>query len=268
MSVTRAVQGALSVRPQEGRLVLLLLVHSFFVGIPRVLTSTAAMALFLAHFDATELPYVYMAAAVAIPLSGFFRLNLANRLSLGRLLAVDLVFVFLALLAFRAALMSPWVVVVAMVLPVWAEVEWVVLVEVVGVAGGQVVHEGAPQGHQPVDQGALQTLLQQRARLGRAVGGLRRRPTWIGVGGTVPRNVYDRIDVLLAQRGRAEQLRGGFEVGQVDLRVAEAGTLRGQKPVEGARGRVVSERVNQGDGSVVKQPRESGPGYARPKLPG
>ena len=136
MSVVRAVQGALSVRPQEGRLVQLLLVHSFFVGIPRVLTSTAAMALFLAHFDATELPYVYMAAAVAIPCSGFFRLSLASRLSLGRLLAVDLVFVFVALLAFRAALMSPWVVLVAMVLPVWAEVEWVVLnLEFWGLAG-------------------------------------------------------------------------------------------------------------------------------------
>ena len=115
----------------------MLALHSFFVGIPRVATGTAAMALFLVQFDASNLPYVYIGAAAVIPLTGFVRLRLANHLSLTRLLAVDLAFVLVMLLLLRGALMTQpggyWV---AMILPVWYEVEWVLLnLEFWGLAG-------------------------------------------------------------------------------------------------------------------------------------
>ena len=42
--------GLPDVRPEETRLVALLFVHSFLLGIPRLLTATAAMALFLTYF--------------------------------------------------------------------------------------------------------------------------------------------------------------------------------------------------------------------------
>ncbi len=128
------------VRPEETRLVALLFLHSFLLGIPRLLTATAAMALFLSYFEARRLPYVYMAAAVAIPLTGFLRLRLATRLPFARLLAADLAFVLVVLLALRALLSTRWPGWVAMVLPVWYEIEWVLLsLEFWGLAG-QVVN--------------------------------------------------------------------------------------------------------------------------------
>ena len=89
-------------------MVALLFVHSFLIGIPRLLTATAAMALFLTYFEARHLPYVYIAAAVAIPLTGFLRLKLAARLSFVRLLAVDLLFVLVVLLGLRLLLAGRW----------------------------------------------------------------------------------------------------------------------------------------------------------------
>jgi len=128
------------VRPEETRLVALLFIHSFLLGIPRLLTATAAMALFLSYFEARHLPYAYIAAAVAIPLTGFLRLRLAARLSFVRLLAVDLTFVLVVLLALRGLLAWGWPRWVAMVLPVWFEIEWVLLsLEFWGLVG-QVVN--------------------------------------------------------------------------------------------------------------------------------
>jgi len=128
------------VRPEETRLVALLFLHSFLIGIPRLLTATAAMALFLTYFEARHLPYAYIGAAVAIPLSGFLRLRLAARLSFVRLLALDLTFVLAVLLVLRALLGGRWQGWVAMVLPVWYEIEWVLLsLEFWGLVG-QVVN--------------------------------------------------------------------------------------------------------------------------------
>src|SRR5512138_642682 len=98
MSLRRTLAAGLDVRPDEERLVGLLFVHSFLLGIPRVLTSAAAMALFLSSFDATDLPFVYLGAAVAVPLVGVLRLRLTAWLPLTRLLAADLGIVLAMLL--------------------------------------------------------------------------------------------------------------------------------------------------------------------------
>src|SRR5262249_5909474 len=121
----RALTRALGVRQDESSLVGLLFAHSFVLGIPRLLTSTAAMALFLSYFDARDLPYVYMGAAVAVPLTGFLRLRLTSRVSLVRLLFVDLSLVLTVLVTLRILLGTGRPSAVAMVLPVWYEVEWV-----------------------------------------------------------------------------------------------------------------------------------------------
>ena len=65
----RAILDALDVRPEEGRLVAVLLAHSFLIGVPRILTSTVAMALVLGSYQATALPWVYVGAAATIPLA-------------------------------------------------------------------------------------------------------------------------------------------------------------------------------------------------------
>lgn len=127
MALRKALAAMLDVRPEEERLVWLLVLHSFCVGVPRNLTSTAGMALFLSHSDASHLPWVYIAAAIAIPVTGFLRLRLSARIGLRTLLAVDLVVVLVTLVALRGALGLGFVVPVALVLPVWAEVEGVLL---------------------------------------------------------------------------------------------------------------------------------------------
>lgn len=137
MSLRSALADGLEVRPHEQRLVGLLVLHSFLVGIPRILTSTVAMALFLARFDPSDLPYVYMAAAVAVPATGWLRLRLTSLLSVRRLFAFDLALVLVVLVSFRLLLGLPagqwWV---ALLLPVWYEVEWVLLnLEFWGLAG-------------------------------------------------------------------------------------------------------------------------------------
>jgi HEAT repeat protein len=127
IALRRAVTTALDVRPEEQRLVGLLVLHSFCLGVPRNLTSTAGMALFLSHADATALPWVYIAAAIAIPVTGYLRLRLASRVPLRTLLAVDLLIVLVVLLGLRGLLGAGFERPVALALPVWAEVEGVLL---------------------------------------------------------------------------------------------------------------------------------------------
>ena len=62
-TVTHALTSVLNIRPGEGRITVLLLLHSFFVGMGTVSFSTAANALFLATFDVSMLPYVYIGSA-------------------------------------------------------------------------------------------------------------------------------------------------------------------------------------------------------------
>ena len=58
-----------NIRPGEGKLVALMVAHSFFVGITISLLYTAASALFLGTFEARLLPYVYILTAI-IGISG------------------------------------------------------------------------------------------------------------------------------------------------------------------------------------------------------
>ena len=56
------IQSWFNIRSGEQRSTALMLVHSFFMGISTVFFETAASALFLAQFEATALPFVYLAA--------------------------------------------------------------------------------------------------------------------------------------------------------------------------------------------------------------
>jgi hypothetical protein len=54
----------LGIQPTERRVTWLLIAHSFAMGLATVLFETAASATFLTRFEATDLPWVYMASAV------------------------------------------------------------------------------------------------------------------------------------------------------------------------------------------------------------
>lgn len=91
---------ALNIRQGEGRLVNLLLLHSFFVGVNRVFLLSASTSLFLTEFGANMLPYVYIATAVANSSVGFLYSWLGKRISFVQLLVANLIFQFLLVTGF------------------------------------------------------------------------------------------------------------------------------------------------------------------------
>jgi ATP/ADP translocase/HEAT repeat protein len=93
-----------NVEPGEHHLVSLLFVHSFLLGTTNNFVQTAAFALFMVEFDAQALALVYVTNALVIPALTFLYLRLGDRLSFSRLLAVNLGFLLLLILAFRLGL--------------------------------------------------------------------------------------------------------------------------------------------------------------------
>jgi CRP-like cAMP-binding protein/ATP/ADP translocase len=102
----------LNIHPGEGWPMVLLLIHSFFLGITLVFFYTAANALFLARFDVKILPYAYIASAGIITLGGFLYSKLEKHLPVTRLLPGTLIFLLVSVCAFRLGL--------------WIHVHWLV----------------------------------------------------------------------------------------------------------------------------------------------
>jgi CRP-like cAMP-binding protein/ATP/ADP translocase len=100
MSVINRFASALNIRPGEGRLVNLLFLHSFFVGVNRVFLLSVSTSLFLTEFGANTLPFVYIATAVANSSVGFIYNWLGKRISFVRLLAANLLFQFVIVMGF------------------------------------------------------------------------------------------------------------------------------------------------------------------------
>lgn len=127
---------ALNIRENEGALVGLLLLHSFFVGLPRILGGTAAGTLFLREYDAQSLPVVYVAAAFITPLVGLTFTRLGNRVAFDRVLLANLALQYLSLVGFYWVFVlvdKPWP---AMAFAIWFQVVWVITsLEFWGLAG-------------------------------------------------------------------------------------------------------------------------------------
>lgn len=100
MSLINRFASALNIRPGEGRLVNLLLLHSFFVGINRVFILSASTSLFLTEFGANTLPYVYIATAISNSSIGLIYTWLGKRISFVKLLVANLLFQFLLVTGF------------------------------------------------------------------------------------------------------------------------------------------------------------------------
>ncbi|MCZ6677134.1 MAG: Npt1/Npt2 family nucleotide transporter [Candidatus Poribacteria bacterium] len=125
----------LNLQPEENRLVRLMLIHSFFIGIAQVFTATVASTLFLSEFDASMLPYTYIGVAVFVTLIGFIYAKLHAYLPFSTLLIVNLSAMFVSLFGFRLLLLfdSQWVV---LAFYIWSYVVWIALnIEFWGLAG-------------------------------------------------------------------------------------------------------------------------------------
>ncbi len=111
-------------RDDELKIVLLVLLQSFVIGIPRLFTFTAGSSLFLKDFSAAYLPYTYIASSVVIPLSGFAYLRLGKYISHARLLTTVPAIFCLVLLGFRVLLYLTDAAWPAAGLIIWNNVEW------------------------------------------------------------------------------------------------------------------------------------------------
>ncbi|NJN80935.1 MAG: hypothetical protein HC802_00655 [Caldilineaceae bacterium] len=99
MNTENRVSSLLNIHAGEGRLVMMMLAFSFFLGIPRHFAFTTSYALFLSRFDASYLPYVYVGFALLVPLAGliFARLSLRYRYAKVLLGALSALFVSLVI---------------------------------------------------------------------------------------------------------------------------------------------------------------------------
>jgi len=93
-----------NVRLGEGRIVIALLLHSFFLGIGITYFFSAASALFLIKFGAETLPYVYIGLAIVAPTTGLLFSKLEQKLSITKLFAITLGFLFVSICIFRLVL--------------------------------------------------------------------------------------------------------------------------------------------------------------------
>jgi HEAT repeat protein len=123
--VRNAVSALFNIEPGEGRLLASLLGLSFCLGLSRLFTQTAAGTLFLMVFGIAQLPLVYIAIAITIPVLGLIYDRLGGRLALPQLLLTNLggLALVLAILWLNTLLTDArWP---AFALAVWYEVVWV-----------------------------------------------------------------------------------------------------------------------------------------------
>jgi AAA family ATP:ADP antiporter len=138
--MTQTVRGKLAslfnIESGEGRLVALMLAHSFFIGSARIFLRTAGYALFLVEHGAQALPYVYIGIGAVAALLSFAYLKLSERVSFSKLLLSNVGFLLLSLLGFRLGLgmtAARWL---TFALPIWYEVLWTLTnLEFFGLAG-------------------------------------------------------------------------------------------------------------------------------------
>ena len=104
MQLVGKLASFVGIDPSELRTAMLMLAHSFAMGLTTVFFETAASALFLSHFESSTLPWVYLAAAATSAATGVVYTNLLGRLSFRRLMLGTLGFLFLTTLALRVGL--------------------------------------------------------------------------------------------------------------------------------------------------------------------
>ena len=113
-----------NVEPGEGLLVIMLLAHSFFIGSACIFARSSVYALFLAEFDASFLPYVYVCIGVVVTLLSFIYLKLSERISFIWLLTGSVAFLLVSLVGIRLGLSLTSAAWLIFLLPVWYEVLW------------------------------------------------------------------------------------------------------------------------------------------------
>ena len=114
----------LNVRPGEERLVGLMLVYAFFIGLPTLPLETVSYTLFLVEFSAESIPYIYIGFAVVTTISGLIYTYLEKHIPFTAIMTGNLAFLALSLAWFRLWLElsdSKWPI---MALAIWYDSSW------------------------------------------------------------------------------------------------------------------------------------------------
>ncbi|MDM8530695.1 Npt1/Npt2 family nucleotide transporter [Anaerolineales bacterium HSG25] len=114
----------LNIRPGEERLVGLMLVYAFFIGLPTIPLETVSYTLFLVEFNAESIPYIYIGFAVVTTITGLIYTSLEKRIPFATLMTGNLAFLVLSLAGFRLWLelsTSKWPI---MALAIWYDSSW------------------------------------------------------------------------------------------------------------------------------------------------
>lgn len=88
----------LNIRPGEGGPVLLLLIHSFFMGLSLIIYETASYSLFIAEFRIQYLPIVYIVSAFVITTTGYIYSKFEEHLEFTQLLRLTVIFLLLSII--------------------------------------------------------------------------------------------------------------------------------------------------------------------------
>jgi AAA family ATP:ADP antiporter len=114
----------LNIRSGEGWPVGWMLVFALLMGLPSLMTETAAYSLFLAEFDAQAIPYVYIGFALLTSASGFVYTFLEKRVQFSKFLTINLLVLGLSLCLFWFFLGIPQARWSRMALAIWYESAW------------------------------------------------------------------------------------------------------------------------------------------------
>ena len=101
---SRRLGAFLDIRPDERRLVALLVAHSACLGLVRVAAETSANALFVQSYGAAALPLAFLGAALSNPLVSLAYSRVGARVTFGRLLEISLWALLLGLFLCRGLL--------------------------------------------------------------------------------------------------------------------------------------------------------------------
>ncbi len=122
MSLKKNIASFFRIRPGEGPAVASLFLFSFLLGLSSLFFETTSNAIFLATVGASSIPIIYLASAVVLVLAGLAFSRLEKQLSPSRLLTIELIFLFISIAVFFAALLAfPRSRAVALGLMVWKE---------------------------------------------------------------------------------------------------------------------------------------------------
>ena len=118
------ILSALNIRPGEEWLVSWMLIYALFMGIPALITETAAYSLFLEKYSAQAIPYIYIGFAIVTTLSGLAYTRLEKRISFFRFVSINLAILCVTPLLFRIILETTDAAWTLPGLAIWYEVSW------------------------------------------------------------------------------------------------------------------------------------------------